>query len=178
MCTSSTSGRQRGTNQVVDSWQSYTHQVLSKLVIDKPLLKALDQMTAFCHTGSLEVYHSVLLKYCEKYQHYSYEGMISRTQLAALDNNHNVGRSQATTLAGDPRYRISHPKGRSDWVAKPISEKKAYPYLTDMMAQVVEMRGSGALPHPDLPNLPRNIALTPCPRKEEVKARHQSRFSQ
>ena len=158
---------------------SHTHQVLSKLVMDKPLLKALDQMTAFCHTGSLEVYHSVLIKYCEKRQHYSYEGMIACTQLAVLDNNHNLGGAQATTLAGDPRYRISHPKGRSDWVAKPISEKKAYPYLADMMAQVVEMWVTGTtLPHPDLPNLPRNIAPTPRPQKEEVIARHQSRFSQ
>lgn len=90
----------------------HTHQVLTKLVMDKPLVKALAQMTAFCHTGNLEVYHSVLLKYCEKRQHYSYEGMIARTQLAALDNNHNLGRAQATTSAGNPRYRISYPKER------------------------------------------------------------------
>ena len=78
-------------------------------------------MTKANHTGALEVYHSLLLKYCEKQNHFSTEEMIAKTALAALDNNHNVGGQQATTQAGDLRYKVVYPKGKKDWVAKPIT---------------------------------------------------------
>ena len=39
--------------------------------------KTLDRITGFNYTGNLEVYHLVLLKYCEKWSHFSYEGMIA-----------------------------------------------------------------------------------------------------
>ncbi len=40
------------------------------------------QMSQFHHTGELEVYHSLLLKYVPKHLHFSYKGMVARTQLA------------------------------------------------------------------------------------------------
>ena len=39
-------------------------------------------------------------KYLPKSQHYSYNGMKCRTQLAIIDNNWNAGREVATTEAG------------------------------------------------------------------------------
>ena len=112
-----------------------SHNALKRIVLDGHLIKVLDQMTGFNHTGNLEVYHSVLLKYCEKRNHFLYEGMIARTELAALDNNHNLGRQQATTSMGMPRYRVAFPKGQKDWVAKPISEAKSYSYIANMMTR-------------------------------------------
>ncbi|CAM4530009.1 unnamed protein product [Leuciscus chuanchicus] len=50
--------------------------------------------------GSLEVYHSVLLKYCPKILHFHYSSMADRTQLVILDHNENVNREQATTPSG------------------------------------------------------------------------------
>ena len=32
----------------------------------------------------------MMLKYVSKREHYSYQGMVARTQLAALDNNANA----------------------------------------------------------------------------------------
>ena len=52
----------------------------------KPL-KDLAQLTDFCHTGKIEAYHSMMLKYCSKEEQFAYKGMVARTQLAALDNN-------------------------------------------------------------------------------------------
>ena len=69
---------------------STSHQALQSIVLNKTLIKALDQMTEANHTGALEVYHSLLFKHCEKQNHFSREEMIARTALAALDNNHNV----------------------------------------------------------------------------------------
>ena len=57
-------------------------------------------LTGFHHTGALEVFHSLLLKYCPKRQHFSYIGMQARIELAILDHNYNTDRKQATTKKG------------------------------------------------------------------------------
>lgn len=80
---------------------SPSHEALKSVVLDKKLLKDISKLSQFCHTGILEVYHSLLLKYCPKRQQFSYKGMIARTQLEALDHNNNVGRSQSTTSTGE-----------------------------------------------------------------------------
>ena len=80
---------------------SASHQALQSIVLNKTLIKALAQMTLASHTGTLEVYHSLLLKYCEKRNHF-FQGGNDRQN----DNNHNVGRQQATTQAGDLRYKV------------------------------------------------------------------------
>ena len=84
---------------------SPAHNALKEVVTEKKLLGDLQKMTKFAHTGSLEVYHSMLTKYCPKRQHFSYEGMQARTMLAALDHNNNTGRGQATTKGGGERFK-------------------------------------------------------------------------
>jgi len=53
---------------------SPSHKLLQDIVLDKKLLTALEKLTMFCHTGSLEVYHSVYNKYMPKRQHFSFSG--------------------------------------------------------------------------------------------------------
>ena len=48
---------------------------LQKVVFDKKLLADLQQLNGFCHTGTLETYHSMMTKYIPKRIHFSYEGM-------------------------------------------------------------------------------------------------------
>ena len=73
------------------------------------------------------MYHSMLPKHCPKREHFSYEGMKARSQLAAIDNNENVGRMQAVVErdanAGEARYRKRYSKKQKQWVVKPILEK-------------------------------------------------------
>lgn len=64
---------------------------LEEVVLQPKLLNDLSRLTEFCHTGGVEVYHSMLLKYCPKRHHFSHKGMVARTQLAAIDNNYNSG---------------------------------------------------------------------------------------
>ena len=93
---------------------------------NKNLLNDLNKLTKFHHTGDLEQYHSVLLKYAPKREHFSYNGMATRTQLAVLDHNSNVRRNQAVIQKGEKkggkRYNVICPKQRNNWVAKPITE--------------------------------------------------------
>lgn len=58
-------------------------------------------------TGSLEVYHSVILKYAEKRLHFTYDSMRARAQLAVMDNNNNLGRPQAKTQVGRYDYTMN-----------------------------------------------------------------------
>ena len=55
----------------------------------------------------MQVYYSVMTKYAPKRTQFSAEGMEARTQLAALDNNCNVGRGQAQTKQGEARIHVN-----------------------------------------------------------------------
>ena len=115
---------------------SVAHNALRKVVLQDTLLRDMKNLVGFHH--SLEVFHSLLLKYCPKRQNFSYVGMQAHIELAILDHNYNTQRKQATTkdgikiiilhlclmciffTEGKARYLIVFPKGRKSWVAKPI----------------------------------------------------------
>ena len=105
----------------------------------------------------MEVFHSLLLKYCPKRQYFSYMGIQARIELAILCHNYNAQRKQATTkdgtkivklhaclivlfTDGKARYLIAFSKGRKSWVAKPILEEKDYTHLCHIMEDVVQLR--------------------------------------
>ena len=158
------------------------HLALEEVVLNAKLLKDLAKLTDFCHTGKIEVYHSMMLKYCSKREHFSYKGMVARTQLAALDNNANTGRSQAIIQegehAGEARYKLCFPKANKRWVVKPINEKKSYDYLSGLVSKVVQRVEQGnVVAQPMAVELPRNIALQPAPTKADAIRQHRSRFN-
>ena len=62
-------------------------------------------LSIFCHTGSLEVFHSVLNKSSPKRFHFTLQGMIARTQLAVLDYNCGSNITQATRNDGKRRNK-------------------------------------------------------------------------
>ena len=90
------------------------HVVLEEVVYNKKLVKDLKLVNKFRHTGNLEVYHSMMLKYCPKRQLFGNKKMIARTQLVALDHNHNCSRKQAVvkhrSSQGSLRYNLVFPK--------------------------------------------------------------------
>ena len=162
---------------------SPAHDALKSVVLNKKLLKDLDKLTDFSHTGNLEVYHALLTKYCPKRQHFSYKGMLARTQLAALDHNHNTGRRQATTSSGEVRYKVVFPKPTKIWVAKPITESKSYGYLQGILKAVLNKRQLNPQPlrkhkarQPPV-ILPANIATCERPLKETVVSARKTRFT-
>ncbi|KAK3108750.1 hypothetical protein FSP39_014807 [Pinctada imbricata] len=86
----------------------------------------------------------MMLKYCPKKQHFSYEGMVARTQLAALDHNNGTERDQAVVQkgerAGELMYKQVFPKCSKRWVLKPIYVKKNFNFRKDLMSRTVEVR--------------------------------------
>ncbi|XP_073669439.1 uncharacterized protein [Paramisgurnus dabryanus] len=163
--------------------ESTAFRTLSTLVLHPNLLKDMRQMALFKHTGNLEVYHSVLLKYCRKNLHFHYSSMTARSQLAVMDHNENVNRQQATTSSGVPRYNIVFPKQIKDWLARKIYEPTTQNFRDELLQRVHERRSDPTVLFKDpssqvsLPDIPCNIATKPKPDKEAAIAKHVSRFS-
>ncbi|XP_077088686.1 uncharacterized protein LOC143740600 isoform X1 [Siphateles boraxobius] len=163
--------------------ESRAYHMLEKIVLDKGILKDLQQMSLFKHTGKLEVFHSMLLKYCSKNLHFHYSSMSARTQLAIMDHNENVHRKQATTTSGVQRYNVVFPKHSKEWVAKKLFESTTQTFRDELVNVVLEYRRNPNIAVPDessqvtVPTLPANIARKPKPAKEDAISKHQSRFS-
>ena len=107
--------------------------------------------------------------------------MLARTQLAALDHDHNTGQKQATK---EHRNAVQSclPKAKKDWIAKPIYEAKSYGYLQEMMAAVIQIREqnpSFERKHKSRPpptSIAQNIALHQRPPKSKVVQDYKRRF--
>lgn len=158
---------------------SPAHDALKEVVWNKLLLKDIAMLAEFIHTGIIEMYHGLMAKkYCQKVQHYSYDGMRARTQLAILDHNHNVGREQAQTKEGAKKHKFVSPKGSQGWIAKPQYEDKSYEFLDDLMAALLAFK-KGDIEVPPLPPKPvaANIARTIRPPKDDLLEKHRSRFN-
>ena len=160
---------------------SAAHIALEEVVLNKKLVKDISKLTEFHHTGNLEVYHSLLLKYAPKRQHFSYKGMVARTQLAVIDHNSNTGRKQATVMNGNKqgakRYKVVFPKGRKKWVAKPVLARKSFSFVQNLMEDVFSFKDDKSQNMSTMPaNIPKNIAPTPRPIKYEVITAHRSRM--
>jgi len=121
---------------------SPAHDALKTIVLDRTLLKDIRQLSEFCHTGKLEVYHSLMTKYCPKRQEFDFAQMSARTALAVLDHNNNTDRPQKTTSEGKPCFNVAYTKTSARWVAKPVYDAKQYDYVSDMMHSVVEQQES------------------------------------
>jgi len=83
---------------------------------------------------------------------------------------------------GKPRFKVLFPKGRKAWVAKPILQNKDCTHLTHniMMNDILELRTHGEQQtHWTLIrhlHYPQNIATIKQPPKDEIIAKHTSRF--
>ncbi len=158
---------------------SLTYVALEEIVTNKKLVNDLEKLTEFHHTGELEQYHSVLLKYAPKREHFSYNGMVARTQLAVLDHNSNVHRKQAVIQKGEKkgerRYNVVCPKQRNKWVAKPIKEPKSYEYINSMMKDVLKIKEGKKMKYKPVAQA-QNISTIPKPPKQEVIAQHKTRM--
>ena len=70
------------------------------------------------------------------------------------------------------------PKAHKRWVVKPISEKKSYNYLSNLISEVIKRCEEGNAVAQPLPvQLPKNIASEPAPLKADLIQQHRSRFN-
>ena len=150
---------------------------VESIVKNKRTLSDLSYLVNFCHTGNLEVFHSLLNRYCPKRLHFSPHGMIARTQLAVLDYNCGADCSQATTADGALRYKQSFSKVTQGWVVKKIPEKKDRKYLDRLIYETekaeVDKDGRNL---PQLGDIRQYIAPIEKPDKIEAIKNMRTRF--
>jgi hypothetical protein len=147
-------------------------EAFASVILDKLIMKDIGKLSCFSHTGNLESYHSEMIRYMPKNKYFSYQGMICRTQLCAMDHNIHVNREQIVNRSGPrvglPRYSHSCPKGRDHWIAKKVKETKTYPHLPKLCCTVVESVISGKKPCPlTKPDLPARITGVERPSLDE-----------
>ena len=151
---------------------------LEEVVTNQKLLKDLGKLAEFHHTGQLESYHSLMTRYIPKRVHFSYNGMVARTQLAILDHNANTTRSQAKVkkgaCPGEKRYKLLCAKQRKNWVVKEIKTPKSYSYIEGMMDDVILCQKGKKFPYGPTERA-KNIAPTPKPCKLDIIEKHRSR---
>ena len=112
------------------------HNALKEVTWKPKLLKDVCLLADFVQTGCLEV----TKKYVNKSQHYSYNGVVSRTQLAVIDPYCNVGKGESTTASGDECYKCIYPKLQKQWVVKPIYEEKTSQFVHDLLRDAILLK--------------------------------------
>ncbi|KAJ8050065.1 hypothetical protein HOLleu_03116 [Holothuria leucospilota] len=162
---------------------SSSHEALCKIVTGKRLLQDLPYIGEFMHTGALEVFHNVVLKYAPKRLEFNFAQMDARLKLAALDHNLNVGRAKAvvkkpragSSPRGETQYKRVFTKFTKQWVLKTKYEDKCYDYVYEMMDGVVNRKKNNQ--KEEIRKAPSaNIAPCEAPSKMEMVMKHQSRF--
>ena len=173
------------TNQEKKKWikkNSPAYNVIEKVVLDKKNLNDMDHLANTYHTGSLEVFHSLLNSYASKRQEFELNVMVARVKLAILDHNDNVYRKQATISKarkgsgkiGDSQWKYLSSKLSKEWVAKPKKEAKSFKFVERLLTEVVERKKSGekintkASDLQNRLNTPTNIAFTNRPDKSII----------
>ena len=76
------------------------------------LVNDIKKMTEQVNTTMLEIFHGVKIRYLPKSIFYKMEKLFAGTQLAALDHNNNVNRSQVKTRPNKHTIRGSELAGR------------------------------------------------------------------
>ena len=138
------------------------NDALKEVALNKSLLKDIGMLAEFIHTGILRMYHGLMAKtYCQKVQHYSYDGTRARTQLAVLDHNHNVGRSQGQTKEGAKKNKFVFPKGKIGWIEKAQYKEKLNAFLNDLVVSPLHSRKVTSKFHCYFPNLQLRTSLQP-----------------
>lgn len=150
-------------------------EALKEVVTEKRLLAALPHLTEFCHTGHLEVFHNVVLKYCPKRLHFPYDGMKTRLMIAALQWNLQHAQDQPEVSV---HYDVVYSKRRKTWVVRKRSERFPLLHVEPLMTRVMEVfQRKIALPPVCRPaDLPNHVAKKPKPSFEDAFASFTSRF--
>lgn len=154
--------------------KSEAFKALSAIISDKRVLDALPNLTKFCHTGDLEVFHSALLKYCPKRTHFRYHTMKARLHLAALDWNSQT-REEVKGEDGEVKQRLIFSKRQGKWVKRVHYKSTSENHIAPLLQKIIQCsRGGGQLPALKQPILPKHVAKQPKPQLRDFEKK--SRF--
>lgn len=160
---------------------------IEKVVLDKKNLKDMAHLTKPYHTGSLEVFHSLLNSYASKRQEFELNVMDARVKLAVLDHNANINRKQSIVTkerkgsgkVGEKQWKFVSSRLSKEWVAKEKKEPKSIDFIHELVASVVARKKNGECTTTKAAKLqhrlksPQNIAFTERPDKQIILEKHE-----
>ena len=154
---------------------SKAHNALKEVVLDKRLRKDIRHLSEFCHTGNLEVYHSLLTKYAPKRQEFDFDQMHCRTTIAVIDHNMGLNRGHKLDKDGRLLYKQVYSKVTSNWTPKAVYNPKNYLWVPMLMKMCIFQKATMTLPPVQVKERG-NIAPIPAPPKSEMIEKLMSRF--
>ena len=157
---------------------SVTFKALFEKVTRKKLADDMKHCATFLHTGALENYHNVRLKYLPKRIHFGRATTVIRSMLATIETNRNV----ITDKPDKPKMYARYSKASAQWVLKKKSAKKDYSYRHEVVENIMNNVRIGRNEEVDMSeyipsDLPKNIAPVPRPSMDELLAKHRSRMA-
>ena len=169
--------RRNGSKKIAPSYNA-----IKKFIMDNKNLNDMNHLTQPYHTGSLEVFHSLINSYATKQQEFELNVMDACIKLAIIDHNFNVNRNQAIVRKekqgsgkiGEKCFKYVSSKIAKDLVAKPVKEQKSYEFIKKLMKEVVERKLQGSSINVKACNLENNlksllnIAYTERPEKSNI----------
>ncbi|KAG0412518.1 hypothetical protein HPB47_010354 [Ixodes persulcatus] len=115
------------------------HEKLKSIVLSKPLLKDIPQLSTAAQTYSTECFHSTVIQFAPKSTHFGYESMQARAYVAALHFNENGDRPQATPKEGKKRFLVKRPKQTKRPIASPMKGPCTYAYVQELMKETLAL---------------------------------------
>lgn len=151
---------------------SKPYEVLKEIICNKKFLTDLKQTKNYVHTGRLESYHNLRLKYVPKRVHFSFKAMYIKSIIAIIDHNSNLNKKKIGL-----NYLFSKPTGK--WVTKNIYEKGTNNWRDEIINTILDHLNGvemSPLKTPLNVTLPKNIAPIDRPALEIMQNSHHSRF--
>ena len=142
------------------------------------LVEDIQHCSSFLHTGSLENYHSVRLKYLPKRIGFTRATTAIKSMIAIIEVNSNIQCSDAK----ERKLYAAYSKAQAGWVLKKVHETKDYTYRSRIMASIqnsvsanepIEIDMTEYIPQ----EMPKNMAPVPKPSKESMLEKHRSRMA-
>lgn len=126
------------------------HQI-EKVIMDKRNLNDMPKLADPYHTGSIEVFNSLVNMYASKRKEFDYNVMDARIKLAAIDYNINSNREQGkikkqrcgSGQVGEKKWKFQVAKQSKEWIAKEVKAAKSFSFVNDLLQEVVAMKLSG-----------------------------------
>ena len=157
---------------------SLTFKALFDCLTQKQLSDDMKHCTHFIHTGSLENYHSVRLKYLPKRIHFTRETTVIRSMLVVIETNSNITEHDPQ----NPKMYSKWSRQSATWVMKKGYDSKDYTYRHTILNQIKANVSLGIKLDVDMSeyiprNIPKNIAPTPKPSKQQLVNEYKTRMT-
>ncbi|KAG0434625.1 hypothetical protein HPB47_018980 [Ixodes persulcatus] len=114
-----------------------TFRRLESVLMPAHLLRDIPRISPKEQTYALESFHGILVHFAPKSSKFKYDGMLARTQIAAMHYNFNAERAIKLTADGEEQYAQRWSKADKQWRLIVLKEAAAYGYVSKLIDAVL-----------------------------------------